>query len=123
MPAVDYERAQQLLSGFVGRAMSSIECYEFQLRLSFEEKSEFVTHSPWRLILRGDLLTGSGDSKEKYSGEILRLSGLRVVSTHVSGASQSFRLPQLPKLARHCAIGTEGAPLDATGRSKMNLCT
>ena len=85
MTIVERNRAQQLLSNFVGRTMSSMECDEFQLRLMFEDKSEFVTRSPWRLTLRGDLLTGSGDSKERSSGEILRhLSGLRVVSTHIS---------------------------------------
>jgi hypothetical protein len=85
MPIVERDRAQQLLSSFVGRTMSSTECGEFELRLIFEDKSEFVTRSPWRLTLRGDLLTGSGDSKERALAEILRhLIGLRVVSTHIS---------------------------------------
>jgi len=85
MTIVERDRAQQLLSNFVGRTLSSLECGEFELRLIFEDKSEFVTRSPWRLTLRGDLLTGSGDSKERSSGEILKhLNGLRVVSTHIS---------------------------------------
>lgn len=85
MTIVERDRAQQLLSSFVGRTMSSLVCGEFELRLIFGDKSEFVTRSPWRLTLRGDLLTGSGDSKERSSGELLRhVGGLRVVSTCIS---------------------------------------
>jgi hypothetical protein len=84
MAIIERDRAQQLLSNFVGRTMSSTECDEFQLRLMFTDGSEFVTHCPWRIILRGDLLAGSGDSKEP-SGEILKhLNGLEVVSTRIS---------------------------------------
>jgi hypothetical protein len=86
MSATDRDRALELLSDFTGAGISSIECDEFQLRLFFEDKSIFVTESPWRLFLRGDLLVGSGDIKEGGSEEIFQhLKRLKANSLAISG--------------------------------------
>jgi hypothetical protein len=86
MSATDRDRALELLSEFIGAGISSIECDEFQLRLVFEDKSEFVTESPWRLLLRGDLVVGSGDGKKGASEEIFHhLKGLKANSVTISG--------------------------------------
>jgi hypothetical protein len=85
MPATDRDRAQELLSKFIGGEISSIECDEFQLRLVFGDKSEFVTQSPWRLFLRGELLVGSGDIGKRGSEEIFEhLKGIKVKSVVIS---------------------------------------
>ena len=85
MSIADHDRAQQLLSSLVGSGVSSIECDELQLRLIFGDRSEFVTQSSWRLTLRGDLLMGSGDIKDRASEEILgHLKGLKVLSILIS---------------------------------------
>lgn len=90
MSATDHDRAKELLSEFVGCGISSIECDEFQLRLIFQDKSEFVTQSPWRLVLGGDLLMGSGDIKERDSEEIFgHLKGLQVISVVISGCGDT----------------------------------
>jgi hypothetical protein len=90
MSATDRDRAQGLLSEFIGGGISSIECDEFQLRLVFEDKSEFVTQSPWRLFLRGDLLVGSGDIRERGSEEIFEhLKGLKVNSVAITGCGDT----------------------------------
>lgn len=56
----DIARAKSFLDAFVGRAISAVESYEYQLRLVFNDL-EFVTSSPWRLRLTGMLKVGSGD--------------------------------------------------------------
>ena len=86
MAATDRDRALELLSEFIGARISSIECDEFQLRLVSEDKSVFVTESPWRLLLRGDLLLGSGDVKKGASEEIFQhLKRLKANSVAISG--------------------------------------
>jgi hypothetical protein len=90
MSATDHDRAQQLLSQFIGGGISSVECDEFQLRLIFEDKSEFVTQSPWRLFLKDDLVVGSGDIKEGGSEEVFgHLKGLKVDSVVISNCGDT----------------------------------
>jgi hypothetical protein len=85
MSATDHDLALELLSEFIGAGISSIECDEFQLKLRFEDKSVFVTESPWRLLLRGDLLVGSGDVKKGDTEEIFQhLKGLKANSVTIS---------------------------------------
>ena len=85
MSTADRDRALELLSEFIGTGISSIECDEFQLKLRFEDKSVFTTESPWRLLLKGDLVVGSGDGKKGASEEIFQhLKGLKANSVTIS---------------------------------------
>jgi hypothetical protein len=85
MSVENIDRAKQLLAELVGRAITSIDCDQYQIRLIFENRSEFVTQSPWRLILQDDLLMGSGDIKDRASEEILlHLKGQMVASISIS---------------------------------------
>lgn len=78
-------RAEDLLKAFVGKAIISSESSDYQLRLVFENRLEFVVSSPWRLILRGALATGSGDVEGSDAGKILdSLRGLKVSLVSVS---------------------------------------
>lgn len=82
----DRERAQVLLYEFVGKALSAVEAGEFELRLIFEEDIQFVTHSPWRLIRRDELIVGAGDIGKEgtISERILRsLRTLKMTSCSV----------------------------------------
>jgi hypothetical protein len=84
VPNTDDGRAQRLLSELVGSDVSSAECDEHQLRLIFG-RSEFVTHSPWRIVIRGELLVGSGDIQGRDSEAVLKhVKGRNVVSVLVS---------------------------------------
>jgi hypothetical protein len=85
MSVPDRDYAQQLLSEFIGCQLSYVEYDEFQLRLIFENKSEFVTTSPWRLFLKDSLILGSGDIKRGQPEEIFdKLKELRVESVVIS---------------------------------------
>jgi hypothetical protein len=85
MSATDRDRALELLPEFIGAGISSVECDEFHLRLVFEDKSEFVTESPWRLLLRSELLLGSGDGKKGACEEIFQhMKGLKANSVTIS---------------------------------------
>jgi len=79
-----------MLSEFVGGGISSVEYDEFQLRLIFEDKSEFVTQSPWRLMLTDNLAVGSGDIKDRGSEEVFgHLRGLKVDSVVISNCGDT----------------------------------
>lgn len=78
-------RAEDLLSAFVGKRVLSIEGSEYQLRLVFEKSLEFVSSSPWRMMLRGTLLGGSGDMGGVNEKKVLAsIKGLEVISNSVS---------------------------------------
>jgi hypothetical protein len=84
MSATDRDRAQELLSEFIGDRISSVECDEFHLRLVFQDKSQFVTQSPWRLFLKADLLLGNGYGKRGSEELFEHLKGLKVNSVAIA---------------------------------------
>ena len=80
-------RAEDLLQAFIGRAVIASESGKYQLRLMFENSLEFVVSSPWRVILRGNLVGGSGDVGGEYAKQALdSVKGLKVVSASVFSA-------------------------------------
>jgi hypothetical protein len=80
-------RAEDLLQAFIGSAVIASESGKYQLRLMFENSLEFVVSSPWRVILRGNLLGGSGDEGGEHAKQALdSVKGLKVVSASVLSA-------------------------------------
>lgn len=78
-------RAEDLLTALVGKPIISSESSEYQLRLVFEKNLEFVVPSPWRVMLRGELLGGSGDVGGASAGKVLdSIKGLKVTLVSVS---------------------------------------
>ena len=78
-------RAEDFLAAFVGKAVISSEGSEYQLRLVFEKSLEFVSSSPWRVMLRGALLGGSGDMGGANEKKVLdSIKGLEIISASVS---------------------------------------
>jgi hypothetical protein len=78
-------RAEDFLAAFVGKAVISSEGSEYQLRLVFEQSLEFVSSSPWRIMLRGALLGGSGDMGGANEKKVLdSIKGLEIISASVS---------------------------------------
>jgi hypothetical protein len=81
----DIRRAEGLLNTLVGNAVISSESSEYQLRLVFEKDFEFVVSSPWRVMLRGALLGGSGDVGGPNAKKMLdSIKELEVISASVS---------------------------------------
>jgi hypothetical protein len=80
-------RANDLLSGLIGREISSLVKGEFQFRLLFGEDASFITDSPWRLLQDGTFLiagiadpsqTGYRQSSHRRSKafDIIELNGI-----------------------------------------------
>jgi hypothetical protein len=81
----DVRRAEELLNGFVGDKVDSLESSKYQLRIMFARGTEFVVSSPWRVSLDGTPLMGSGDGDGGYATKALdSIKGLGVISTSVS---------------------------------------
>ena len=78
-------RANDLLSGLIGRRITSLDKGEFQLRLVFGQNVCFVALSAWRMLQDGRFLLGSGDvqGSKPLAEEMNCLKGLKVVSTTV----------------------------------------
>ena len=80
----DAGQAEGLLNTLVGKAVISSEASEYQLRIVFEQSFEFVVSSPWRIMLRGVLLGGSGDVGGVVANTVLAsLKGLEIISASV----------------------------------------
>ena len=85
MSEVGVRRAEGPLNAFVGNTVISLESNEYQVRLVFEKSLEFVVSSPWRVMLRGVLLCGSGDVGGENAKKVLdSIKGLEVTTTSVS---------------------------------------
>jgi hypothetical protein len=87
MSSVDIRRAEDFLNTLVGSACVSSESNEYQSRLVFEKKLEFVVSSPWRVLLKGTPIAGSGDIGDIKGKNMLdSIKGLRVTAASVSSS-------------------------------------